>query len=171
MKFEARYKPEAMKYDSERWHTPYLDVEKKKIIATDGYKLLALPVTPEEADTSGYIMPESFKYARKLAGKLEEIRLTVNGGVTFPDGSTTPRVSGEAALQPDDYVDWQRVVPAGPWTLTVGINADYLLQLAKALGSERVVLKFTDAVSAIRVEPEEQGEGFAVLMPWKAEGR
>ena len=142
MKFEKRHKIEsavASKKDyREKLQDCYLDVEKPRLLATDGHILAIVPVETGEHDTTGYISVEALTSQRKATGKkVEHVELACNGSVALPDGRTFPR---------EDYGIYPNVDSVLPKpesrNFHVALNADLLHRLADAIGSEVVVLHF-----------------------------
>ena len=65
---------------------PHLDVENKCLVATDGHKLIRIPVEVSPADTSGPVPLDAIKDARKR--KLESAEIVCNGDATLIDSSS-----------------------------------------------------------------------------------
>jgi hypothetical protein len=112
VKIAPQYKPEICAHkDGMRPEiaAPYLDVQRRRVVATDGRMLVAVPVEIESGDVSGFIGPSQLDLARGRGPR-----------GTFPD--------------------WTACVPTfkegEPGTVTIGISARLLSDLAKALGSD-----------------------------------
>jgi len=137
---------------------PHLDAKNKCLVATDGHKLVKIPVEVHPDDTTGHVPLAAIQDARRM--KLADAEILCNGNVTLqsPDGATA--VSYERH-DPDDwkFPDYDRVMPdtSQAPTMRIGLNARYLLELANALavngrGKEPIlVLDIYDALSAVRV--------------------
>jgi hypothetical protein len=134
--------------------------------ATDSYRAVRLPVTLDDGDTEGFIPADVYKAARKLGGWIQ-----ANDSLVTADGTTYPR----PAL--GQWPKLEQLWPAETAELEVGLNALFLWELAQALGSEQVRLRFMptedgdpDNGRAILVEPL-RGDGVAggqgLLMPIK----
>jgi len=112
---------------------PYLDVVNKCLVATDGHKLVCLPVTVRPEDTSGAVPIEAFKDARRR--NMTDAEIVCNGDVTLshPDGEESVARYG----RPDStgFPDYQSVMPNPDEkpTAQIAINARYLLEVANAL--------------------------------------
>lgn len=144
MRISKFYKPEAcVSKDAERMHLchPYLDVKRERLVATDGRRMIALPVEVEKGEVSGHIASDLLKVGRKKTGKHEveyEIRERVR---LVPHDIEWP-------LQAvPDFPDWSAVLPryrpGDPGTVTVGLDAALLKGIADALGSDgQVALTF-----------------------------
>lgn len=142
----------------------YLDVEKNRVLATDGYVAAIVPVEIEAGDTSGYIPTEALTQARKAtAKKADAIALMCNGSVTLPDNRTFPREN----LGTFPNVDL--VIPK-PETrnFTTGLDVKLLVKLADALGTDYLDLSYdtTSPYGPILVTPHSK-QGTGVLMPRK----
>lgn len=163
--------------DSSRQHLahPYLDVEARVLVATDGVRLVKHPVEVHRADVSGYISSDALKAARKLARRSPEIVIRA-GAKTLEllDGTTMPRPTSEHSFPPYD-----RVIPdySGQTTVTVGLDAKLLFELCQAMGGNAndgtaVMLTFPiphtadakmkDAILVKRSDVDVVG----ILMPW-----
>ena len=149
---------------------PYLDVEGKQLIATDGHKLVFVPVVPEDGDVSGYVTGKALAAARKLA-KRTEPSIRCNGALELTDGTVLPRPENQAF--PVDGV--KRVIPDTKGCKIVSFNAQLLLDIAKAIGEGKdtiatvVILHLPeDNTRAIKVT-KSGTEAFGVLMPVRME--
>jgi len=145
---------------------PYLDVQDGKgtLVATDGRKLVILGVELGANDVQGWVSIPALVAARKLAGKLPDVVLECNGACKLPDGTAFPR-----PLDSDfRFPNWRQVVPdeGRESVFRVSFNPEYLMELAKALGSsDKVTLEFgADNLDPIRVTGSGCG-GVGVLMP------
>lgn len=168
MIFDPKYQPELIaSTDATR---PYLihvelDVTGKRMLATDGHRLVVVPCEPQEHDTSGPVTGEALKGARKFAKRAKQptTALSANGALVYP-GVTLERPSrGDAQYPPVD-----RVIPGEPErSITISFNPKYLYELALALGTPGCVklrIDRDDSTHApITVNPGEPA--FAVLMP------
>ena len=136
--------------------------------ATTSYVLATIPVTIDETDVAGFVPAEALAAARKA----KQGELACNGSVTAPRGDSYPRYDGQ-------FPDSSRLYPEAPPTFTVGINARFLYDIAQALGSDIVVLRFqgdaagANPLKAIIVEPA-NGTGVSgargLAMPVRVDG-
>ena len=176
MKIARHYRPEACaSKDKERFGLtdPYLDVEGRAVVATDGYRMVAIPVEVDDQDVSGYVARDLLKVARKKCKKedfeaeIRERKELVPQGIEYP---------------PDDartFPDWRKVLPSfsegEPGTVTIGLNANLLKGIADALGGAGVVALTVKVdsleTSPIRVRALSGNEReIAVLMPCRVGG-
>jgi hypothetical protein len=125
MKLDPKYHPErCISTDDDRWNlsAPYLDKERGKIVATEGHMMVVIPATVEEGDVAQHLTDVDLRHAR---GEVAEEEPDRNRGA-FPR--------------------WHEAVPAfkpyDPETLTFGLSARFLLDIAQAIGAhdEQVVL-------------------------------
>lgn len=131
------------------------------LVATDGRRLLVVPVDKEEGDTDGPIPTEALKFSRSAIRdkKTTEVQFSVNGGIKFSNGWTMPR--------PEQlrFPTWQQVIPE-KGKHSISFRAKFLMELATAMGCEDVTISFDGPNTPIYVEPSEGANGrFAVLMP------
>ncbi len=141
MKIRAIYKPEAVvSKDPDQFtlRDPYLDVAAKRLVSTDGVRLVALPVEVEPDERNGYVNCELLKIGRKKAkDDLIDVREKEH---IEPFGITWP------CSQAREFPDWRKTLPSfkegAPGTVTVAINASLLKGLGDALGSEKVAVTF-----------------------------
>lgn len=136
----------------------YMDVETKKLVATDGLKLVALEFTPDEGDTSGLIPTNVLKTARK--NKIMSI--SANGNIK-------DNINGIQYERPQgNYPKWQMVIPPlDRESIKIMINPSQLMDIAEALGSpEFLTLEIgkNDVKKPIRLT-KRSGESFGLLMP------
>lgn len=153
MKINKRFKPELCASKDKARHNitePWLDTKRGKIVATDGHMMVAVPVEIEKGDEPGYI--------GSALRRLREKKNTALG--TFPD--------------------WEKAVPnikpGSPGTMSIGLNAAYLLAIAKAIDAKEhgVVLTFRvdgqqaslDPVSVRACSGHDDGV-LAALMPMR----
>jgi hypothetical protein len=112
VKIDPKYRPEAcVRSDGERLNlsAPYLDVNLRRVVATDGRMLVAVPVEVEPRDASGFIGPSQLDIARDRQPR-----------GTFPDWTAIvpPFREGQDG------------------TVTIGLSAALLSSLADALGCD-----------------------------------
>lgn len=145
MHFDHKYQPElCASKDETRPHICHVeyDMEAKRLVATDGHRMVVIPCTPEDGEASGIITADALKAARKVDKKRHAARVHANGALVTgqaSDGPTFVRPSRDTAFPP-----WKQVMPK--WkhgtegTLTIGVNARYIADAAKALGADNVWL-------------------------------
>lgn len=121
MKMDPRFRPElCASQDDSRYSllTPWLDPVKKRVVATNGHMLVAVPVE----DVPGHgreepVGPLQLAMARK--------------------GEDFPHVVGAHVK----YPAYEQVVPTfrpgSPGTVTIGLSAEYLRKIAEALGADK----------------------------------
>ena len=169
-KIESAVDPKGMR---EQLSEPYLDVENKRLVATDGKILTAIKVEVEPDDVSGYISKDALEAARKIARKDREdtIEIRANGSLELKNGDKLNRPDLGTFPDIDNILNMLETDPAK--TIRLGINAKLLLDLAKSLANatQVVILDFViddnNAVtSAINVSVAKQGsDDKAVIMP------
>jgi DNA polymerase III sliding clamp (beta) subunit (PCNA family) len=144
----------------------HLDVAGKRLVATDGHKLVCIPVTIDEGDTSGPVTAEAIKAAIKATGRTGDAAIACSGSLAVQNGPTFPR-PGDLGQFPD----FDMIIPKDG-TAQIGVNAEYLAAIQKAAGTKGIGLQFAlnddgsiDANSAVRVHAG--GEVIAVCMPMR----
>jgi hypothetical protein len=107
--------------------------------------------------------PDALKHARKVSGKgLESIRIGLNGAQILPDGTVMKRPDES---KPPKVFRLLRRAHQGR-SYRIGINAQYLKDLADALGTEELVLECGQQSEAILVHPVRNEEGtVGLIMP------
>jgi DNA polymerase III sliding clamp (beta) subunit (PCNA family) len=179
MKFDPKVRPEVFaSKDETRTHlvNVHLDLEAKRLVATDGHRLIATPVEDVEADHGGPITAAALAEARKLTTRKRgghEARLGANGALTLLNGATFPRP------EPEQFPDWQRVVPSWRTALTIvsedftaprtiGVNAKYLAGVFEAIGDGQVDMTVRGELDPIEFRfTGELGETVMVVMPMR----
>ena len=126
---------------------PYLDVERKTLVATNGCALVALPVEIDPGDTSGPITIDALAAARKVGRKGELATILAGTDQKLINQATCPRANDI------NYPDWTRVMPRNPGKIRISFNAHLLVDITKAMGCTDVILEFDDATSPIKVTP------------------
>lgn len=151
-----------------------LDVEGKRLVATDGKMLAIIPCEPGDGDVSGLIPADAFKSVRRSPKALPG-RILANGvaKVTGKAGEETfPRTEGTFP----DFTQVLRPKDFGGELARVMLDADALATIAHAIGEDGCVMLVlpTNPASAMRVFPlAQRGRGEAsftadargVLMP------
>lgn len=148
----------------------HLNVEAGEIQVTDSYMAARFPVEVEDGDTSGPIPVDALKASRKPPLKRgDETRIALNGDAQVLQGDfvylTVPRETADYT-----FPDIPRLYPDAIPTLEIGLNAKMLYQLAKAMGSDTVRLRFLGALQPVRVEAIGRygdDEPAAIIMPVK----
>lgn len=152
MKFRKSFKPELFTYkDGDRPHLEHLhlDVEGKRLVATDGHRMVVVPVEIEPGDKSGPIPTRVLAAARHHELKQCETarvgakRLHALGTGMDAKGPVFERpVLAEPGYPPYAKVVSDSLQPTGK-TVTFGVNPQYLLDCAKALGCQHVQVTVT----------------------------
>ena len=142
----------------------HLDVENKRLVATDGHKAVFLPVTVSESDTSGPVTSEAIIAARKLAKGKGVCEIGCNGSLELSNGASFPRPDHGTS-----YPEMDRILPQIDTDIRVSLNAQYLLDIAKAISDGKFATNVTlhipaDTNCAIRISGNIP-EAKAVLMP------
>lgn len=157
-------------------HNIMLDVAAKRLIAVDGHMLASVPCEPTGHDHTGLVTPEALKAARKAAGKRGTPMLDCNGALTIPAGAAFPRPSEDNVGK---FPPVEAVIPeyreGTEGTITVGLDAFKLAELAKCIGSDGQVSltfkveaegKYAGTVSAYLVQSiKGDPNAIGVLMP------
>ena len=121
---------ECVSTDSSRAHLTavYYDKEKHRLCACNGFTLVTLPVTDDEADVGGYVSAATMKAAAKK-------------GELFLDDTRESLSDGTSKLRPKDigtFPPIDQVIPqykqGDTETATVAFDMAYLAPLVKALG-------------------------------------
>lgn len=143
---------------------PYLDKEMGKVISTNGSAMAIVNVEVGEHDASGYVTAEALQAGRKITG--DKVDITANGCLKLANGTSMVRPTDEHLGQ---FPKWQQVVPSldRDVCFKVAINAELLLDLAKAIGNGKsniVLLTFTNDKDSILVKGSNP-DAFGILMP------
>ena len=156
----------------------YIDAQRGRVIATNGYMLAAIPAGLEEWETGGYVPAAAVKMADTQKGIAKghlyhqaQTTLVVGTGASFPNP-----FSDDAS--PPPYPDWTCVVPA-LITRSLAINVDALHALAKVLCGQakkrEVALTWQESAhgySPLLVTPCRPADGpFGVLMSIRPQER
>ena len=166
MEMNRDYKPELI-FDKDRKMEPYLDIEVDaegkrtgRIMATDGKRMMVIPVELDDADVSGQIPVAVFKAARAVNKTWSAVTIYCDAtAFKLRDGTTMPRHEGGKSLQ------WRQVIPTYPGTHEVKLNPELLLSLAKAMGSpEEITIRVTEKKNMLLLVGKEAGVEHAVLM-------
>ncbi len=151
---------------------PYLDVDAKVLVATDGHRLIKHPVIIDDGDVSAFVSKEAIKAARKLATKVEDLEINVGAKtLRLINVLTMPTPQSDYPFPPYD-----KVIPnySNRTTVTVGLDAKYLLELCQAMGGNAKVatVRLTFPIpdeGKVMLDPivVEYGvsEAIAILMP------
>lgn len=130
-------------------NTVHLNAEKSEVWVTDSYMAARFPIELDEGDTSGPIPIDALKASRKSPMKYGTTSIALNGDaqvrVCDSDGSnpaspylTVPRGAGEYT-----FPNLSELFPENIAEFEIGIDAGKLYKLAKAMGDERVRIRFT----------------------------
>ena len=162
---------------------PWLFVEEKKLVATNGGAMAVVDVEIEDGDVSGPVPVAAIKHARKVAGRKADEMVLACG----PDDCTAP--DGTSFRRPWDNgrfpSEWRRLIPVPEEELPdFVLNAALLDALAQALHVPSGKAEFNlpnrgvslwcgrkpngelDITKAIRVETRDSGY-VGVIMPMR----
>lgn len=156
-KDELRYTLKAVKFD----------VEGKRIMATQGHILAIVPCEPSKDDHSALIPLDAVKNIRAMQKRAKSVPVEVhtNSKIT----AQGPGEQAEFEAMNGQFPNVDMVVPKDDAaTLTIGINAELLYQLARAItpkGESLIVkLQIKDAQSSVKVTSTLKG-AVGVIMP------
>ena len=144
MKFDRKYKPDRVaSSDYTRTHLTgvYLDVDAKRMVATNGHALIAVPCTPEPGDHEGVLTKETLSDARR--DKKPRVRAKKKLVDTGRAIHRRPQVT---------FPSWKQVMSGlkkdGATVVTFGVNPRLLMDIATAAGQSgfRMGLALTFAV-------------------------
>src|SRR3972149_4290860 len=102
----------------------WLDVEKKRLVSTNGHICAIVPVEVDDGDTTGPVSVEVLKQARKF----KSTHIKANGSYTLDNNATFERTGMDIK-----YPDVDRIVPNKEvYTVEIGLDATLLLRLAES---------------------------------------
>lgn len=136
MKINTLYSPDrCCSTDETRYNLmdPWLDVEEKLLLATDGRRLVAVPVEVEKGEKSRFLSRKLLRLCRRAVGIDREMEIR---GETGPEGIS---VTTDQDRGPGFPRSWKEIRDSGkrrgaPGTVTVGLDAAFLLSMARAMG-------------------------------------
>jgi DNA polymerase III sliding clamp (beta) subunit (PCNA family) len=127
-------------------------VDGPALIATDGVRMVAVPVRLQDGEKieGDTLIPAAALRALKPLPRNRDARLDVNGAVeaqvvgavarfTIPDDGPYPAVS--------------QVAQKGDAVVTIALNAAFLYEMARAMGTDTVRLEIVKPDTAVRVYP------------------
>lgn len=134
-----------------------------QLTATDGRRLVVIPVEREEGDTDGRISAAALAASRKLANRATgEACIKANSVQSLTDGSTLPRPTKEECGQ---FPNWEQVIPHEEHPHFITLNAKFLWECVQAIGAEHITLSIKDEVSPCIITSPDLPGAKAVLMP------
>lgn len=148
----------------------HLNVETKRLLATNGMAAVSVPVEVEAGDRSGLVPVRALKQHRKGAKVVARLGLVVAGDELYRRGKNDHPLGVEKTRAGI----WPTFKRGEKGTVSIGISAALLHELANALGESYpagVVLTFRPkTLDPILVEPASAGEAVGVLMPMRFDG-
>lgn len=122
------------------------------LVSTNGAAMAIIPVLLDEGDVSGYVSENALKLARKQDKQSDFATVYLNSVAKLSDGSTMPR---EGTAKDATFPKWEQGVPKDEslHVQTIAFDAKLLWELAQAMGTQGVILRVKDGVSAILVSP------------------
>ena len=159
---------------------PWLDVDKERLVATNGHVMVVIPVEVDSDDTTGHVPMDAVKAARKVTKDdphllMETEHANAYGG-RYPRGDLGKYPNVDQIIEP---------LPKGEGEADIILDAKMLYDLAQALMTckttepARVRLYFkkddegtVDKTAAIRVvplSPNAAADAFGVIMPCRGD--
>ena len=172
MKLKSKYRPELIcSRDATRMVLTNANLGfvkgKQCLVATDGKRLLVLPVEGEQLEKeNGPVPREALKLAREKrpSRKQDVVSIVLNGKCELENGWTLPRPTQEDMK----YPNVEQVIPTpSSMDQKISFNARFLWEIAQALGVEHVILTHNPGGAITVTSPHE--EAYAVLMPMRYE--
>ncbi len=151
--------------DETRYVITFVKVENGFAIATDGRRLIVQEVHPEVTDerTELYLTPAMTKAARKIARHTaEDAKLDIGADTVSvqPLVSDGPARTWTDTKDPGIYPDWVGIVPDLGARIRIGINAEFLLQLSKAMQGN------TESAVYLDIDPTSPTTPIIVTTQW-----
>ena len=143
---------------------PYLDGN--NLVATDGRKLVCLPVQRDEHDTDGPISIEALKLSKKRFD--ENATIYANGSYRVLTKTGIVQLERIPSVNYPNYKQILTNIKKDEYKTKVCFNAKFLFEIAQSLGTENVIIEIKDNLSPIVVTSNclKTPEGaIAVLMP------
>ena len=131
----------------------YLDTENGcgSLIATNGKSLAVIPVELDEGDVAGYVATEGIKQARKADKRASFPSLKLNGTLKLSNGVEMPRTTLPTGTE---FPKWRQVIPKDEgYAVEFAFDAKLLYELAQAMGSDRLVIKYKSFGLPLLVRP------------------
>lgn len=155
--------------DDTRSHmkNPWVDVEGKRILATDGMRIAVCSVEVDPKDVSGFITPRSLKEARENQ-PLNDHDLTIRSKKKTLD------VYGTIFIRPQNYHPYPKVdiilneIAERKNDVSIAVNAQFLSDAAQAIGATSIIISFdpNDKKTAIKITSVEDPHGdYCLIMP------
>lgn len=149
-------------------HCTWLDVEKKRLYASDSYIMASVPVEVDEGDVSGQIPLAATKQARTNQRKS---RMS-NAVIDAPEGTIeVAMLGGKMILNRgnDSKPEFKKIMTPKAKTkpvLSIGLNAELAARLQAALGAKQGLrLDIYGPLEKIHVTALGDDEAVGVLMP------
>jgi DNA polymerase III sliding clamp (beta) subunit (PCNA family) len=172
MKTDKRYEIEracGTDITQKRLANVHFDAVAKVLVATNGHWLAKVPCEVDaDHDASGFISPDAFKAARKASKRSNDMLIGANGALVIQDATTLQTVATLPRPTVDacgEFPPYEQVIPAykagDEGTITIGLNAAYLLDLVRAIGSEKKLAEITIKLP----EKDDAGKFKAMLDP------
>ena len=153
---------------------PHLDVNRSRMVSTNGGAMALVPVHVEENDVSGPVPVDAIKAARSIADKHGTCKLTLHGAATADNGATYAR-----DMENPFFENYDRVVrDPGTADPDLSFDVDLLIKLVDALKDRKskskiIALYFdrdpgTNAInfnSSISVRVHNHTDRLGVIMP------
>lgn len=180
MKFPSNKIESAVSTDESRyaWNAVKLDLGAKKLIATDGHILAAVPVQVEAGELANSVLigTDAIKSIRAIAK-----RTKYDPDLSFPEGKVVIQNHTERAEHAQvegDFPQWEKVVPEVTGPPTISFDVNLLVRLADAIRSNQSNRPGTKHVSlwirstsdpiVVKSTAAEDSEAIGVLMPVRA---
>lgn len=146
----------------------HLDVEKKRLVATDGHCMAIVPIETDDHDVTGPVSADALKAARKAAKTNNgDAVIVANGAQVVPNGPTYARPD----LMGCKFPPYEQVIPeyrtGADGTYTITFNVDLLAKVADAIGTAKngiITITCKGALDPIVVQTSAT-EAIGVLMP------
>lgn len=144
MEMDSKYIPELCSGGPQVFCNPFLDVERKLLVATNGHIFIAIPVTVEEGkDCRGYITSDALEYARKVAKRTGQ-------KISIKARRKTLAVGNTIFKRPpcNDFPDLDYVLKGFPTSqkdIVFGMDSKYIKSITRALNpgkSEYIYYRF-----------------------------
>jgi len=182
MRFSSKFSPElCVSKDSARYVLQKCFLRGNLLYATDGRRIVQIPVERDTEDVDCFIPVEVIQAARSLVrakrGKKSDDKdvsiRCLKDGFYFDSKFGETHVKHDKVTKDHNYPNLSQIISksANRRANAISLNVNLLYGAATALGSSSVTISFDDEVGAIIIEPlsTKESVAHAVLMPVRTE--
>jgi DNA polymerase III sliding clamp (beta) subunit (PCNA family) len=143
----------------------YVLIDGNNAIATDGHRLVSVPIEKEAGDEERILLSTVvFKEATKIQKSKGSMLKITKDGLALTNG----KYLFDESITGTKFPNYKSVIPDGPPEFSICVSVNYLVEVLDSIALKNAIrFSFYGPTKAMRIEQDniDDGSQYAILMP------